>query len=164
MKIKVIVAMAAGLGLGLGLIGSATADDSDGGLAGRVFAVQAELRLSLDPTYPPGSVFDSCFYFNEDGTWLDPLWPDVPADAVPGVWFQHAEHPKIAYTATVPASPATFDLLYIQQGLVWPNPANGRQKLHAYSSAWYTDPGSGQTFAVFELEIRGEAVDECPYF
>lgn len=163
MKIKVTLALAAGLGLSL--IGSAAADDSDGGLAGRVFDVKAELRLSLDPEYPAGSFWESCFYFNADGTWLDLLWPDgIPANAVPGVWLQHAEQPKIAYTVTVPASPATFDLLYIQHGDVRSSPATARQKLHAYSSAWYTDPGSGATVAIYEFEIWGEAVDTCPYY
>jgi hypothetical protein len=162
MKIKTSLAIVTGLGLTL--FGPTAALGSDNGLAGRIFVVRAELRHSLDPLYPAGSFWDACIWFNEDGTWVDPLWPDYGI-AVPGVWYQHSEHPRIAYTVTVPASTATFDLLYIQRGVVWPARVEARhkheQKLHAYSSAWATF--DGETVAVYEFEIRGRAVDQCPY-
>jgi len=160
MKIKTGLAIVAGVGVTL--LGPVAALGSEDSLAGHVFVVRAELRHSLDPLYPAGSFWDACFWFNEDGTWVDPLWPDYGI-AVPGVWYQHSTKPKIVYTTTVPASAATFDLLYIQRGEVWPPQENAQQKLHAYSSAWTTDPDSGETVAVYEFEIRGRAVDACPY-
>jgi hypothetical protein len=160
MNIKTVLAIATGLGVTL--LGPTAAFGGGDGLAGRTFVVRAELRHSLDPLYPAGSSWDACFWFNEDGTWVDPLWPDYGI-AVPGVWYQHSARPKIAYTTTVPASAATFDLLYIQRGEIWPSQESAQQKLHAYSSAWTTDPSSRETVAVYEFEIWGRSVDECPY-
>lgn len=160
MKIKTILPIITGLAVTV--LCPTVAMASEASLAGRIFVVRAELRHSLDPLYPAGSHWNACFWFHEDGTWVDPLWPDYGI-AVPGVWYQHSAKPKISYTTTVPASTATFDLLYIQRGEVWPSQDNAQQKLHAYSSAWSTDPGSGETVAIYEFEIRGRAVDECPY-
>lgn len=135
----------------------ATLDKVSGGLAGRIFAVDAEVTLSLDPAFPAGTTFQNCYYFNEDGTWFDPLFPDFGI-AVPGGWIQHTELPKISYTATVAASDETFGLTLIQSGTVGPPRGAAMQKIRAYTTVWVG------ALPVVEVLSNGRSVDECPYF
>lgn len=127
-------------------------------LAGRIFAVDAEVTFSLDPAFPAGTAFQNCYFFDEDGVWFDPLFPDFGI-AVPGGWRQHTGFPKIGYTATVAPSDATFGLTLIQNGQVTPPPrGNGHAKLRAYTTVWV------EALPVVEVLSVGRAVEECPYF
>lgn len=136
---------------------AAQAAQASGGLAGRIFAVDAEVTLSLDPAFPAGTTFQNCYYFNEDGSWFDPLFPDFGI-AVPGGWTQHTELPKISYTATVAASDDTFGLTLIQNGIVHPASGASMQKIRAYTTVWVG------ALPVVEVLSKGRAVEECPYF
>lgn len=149
------------IGLSFIVSAMATPDNSKplSGLADRVFAVEAEILYTLDPasTGPVGSTFDNCYYFNEDGSWFDPLFPEPPG--LPGVWIQHTELPKIIYTATVPIPGA--GLLLIQNGTVNPSRGNSKQRLTAYTAVFSSGvPGNG---LFVEVESRGRAVETCPF-
>lgn len=141
---------------------------SHNSLAGKVFAVRAEVIFSLDPTFPAGTTFNNCYTFNEDGSWEDPLFPDISAP-IPGVWVQYTERRKIRYTATVSA--LAPGLLLIQNGTVRPGRHNdgdsdsdsdsdGKKpsKLTAYTSVFVND------LRVVDVLSKGKAVDTCPYF
>lgn len=131
------------------------------GLAGRIFAVEAKVVYSDDPLLPAGTVFNNCYHFNADGSWFDPLYPDISA-AVPGYWVQHTDLPKIKYTATVSESAvgdgAFAGLLLTQTGLVRQSQGNGRQKLLAYTNVYF------EGWPFIEVVSRGDAVEACPYF
>ena len=135
----------------------AALDKTSGGLAGRIFAVDAEVTMSLDPAFPAGTTFQNCYFFNEDGSWFDPLFPDFGI-AVPGGWIQHTELPRISYTATVAASDDTFGLTLIQNGTVGPPRGTAMQKIRAYTTVWIG------ALPVVEVLSNGRSVAECPYF
>lgn len=145
--------------LGIAVSATATPDNSEplNGLGGRVFAVEAEVLFTLDPgeTGEVGSTFENCYYFNADGSWVDPLFPS-PDYVVPGVWVQHTELPKIIYTATVPI--AAQGLLLIQNGTVNPSRGKAKQRLTAYTSVFIEGIG-----LFVEVESRGRSVEECPF-
>jgi len=149
----------------LTLSNSGIADPGAGGafdgLAGRIFAVEAKVVYSDDPLLPAGTVFNNCYYFNADGSWFDPLYPDIGV-AVPGYWVQHADLPKIMYTATVSESAVAdgdFDgLLLTQTGVVAQSQGEGRQKLLAYTNVYF------EGWPIIEVVSRGDAVEACPYF
>ena len=145
--------------LGIADSAIATPDNSGplNGLSGRVFAVEAEVLFTLDSdaTGEVGSTFENCYYFNEDGSWEDPLFP-APGYVVPGVWVQHTELPKIIYTATVPI--AAEGLLLIQNGTVNPSRGKAKQRLTAYTSVFIEGLG-----LFVEVESRGRSVEECPF-
>lgn len=150
-----------GLIVCLGIADSAIATpDNSGplnGLNGRVFAVEAEVLYTLGPdeTGEVGSTFENCYYFNDDGSWEDPLFP-APGYVVPGVWVQHTELPKIIYTATVPI--AAEGLLLIQNGTVNPSRGTAEQRLTAYTAVFIEGVG-----LFVEVESRGRSVEECPF-
>lgn len=156
MKINSGYAAAIGLILISAIASSAGADPGRseplGGLSGRVFAVEAEILFSLDPSSPVGLVFENCYTFNEDGSWEDPLFPLGP---FPGVWVQHTELPKILYTATV--DDAFPGLLLIQNGTVHPSRGKGVQRLTAYTTVF------DQGVPVVEVLSKGKAVESCPF-
>ncbi len=131
------------------------------GLSGRIFAVEATVVYSDDPALPAGTVFNNCYYFNADGSWFDPLYPDLGV-AVPGVWVQYADLPKIAYTATVSESAVAGGdyegLLLTQNGVVNQSKGKGRQKLRAYTTVYF----AGWPF--IDVVAEGDATDSCPYF
>jgi hypothetical protein len=148
----------------LTVAGPAAADLGAGdfeGLANRVFAVEAWVVYSVDPTLPEGTVFENCYSFNADGTWFDPLYPDL-GSAVPGVWVQYAESPKILYSATVSESAVSggpyAGLLLTQNGIVNTTEDNGRQKLLAYTTVYF------EGFPIIDVVANGRSVASCPYF
>ena len=152
-----------GVVLSLGIVVSVTAKPDNSkplsGLEGRIFAVEAEIVYTLSPgdTGEVGSTFNNCYYFNEEGEWVDPLFPDPSGNfVVPGVWVQHTELPKIIYTATVPI--ASEGLLLIQNGAVNPSRGKARQRLTAYTSLFVEGVG-----LFVEVVSRGRSVEECPY-
>jgi hypothetical protein len=143
---------------------SAAADPGAGefeGLAGLTFDVTAEVTYSDDPALPAGTVFENCYFFNEDGVWFDPLYPDFGV-AIPGYWVQHSMLPKITYTATVSETAAAggpfAGLMLTQNGVVTPGPDNGNKKLLAYTTVYFGG------WPIVEVVSIGRAVDDCPYF
>ena len=144
--------------LGLGTAGVAATPPQAGelsGLAGRVFAVSAEIVFSLDPSSPVGLVFDNCYIFNEDGTWEDPLFP-APEATIPGTWVQHTERPMVEYTATiVDLAP---ELLLTQNGTVHPARGSGQQHITAYTTVFFYGD------VIIDVVSRGRAVEECPFY
>lgn len=158
-QIRNVVFVAALIAAGPGMADPGAGDFE--GLAGRIFAVEATVVYSDDPAFPAGTVFDNCYYFNADGSWFDPLYPNL-GSAVPGMWVQHADLPKIAYTATVSESAVAGGdyegLLLSQNGVVHPSQGTGRQKLRAYTTAYF----AGWPF--LDVVSEGHAVDSCPYF
>lgn len=169
MQIRTLSATILGTLVCVGIAASAGAG-SHNSLAGKVFAVTAEVTFSLDPDFPAGTTFNNCYTFNEDGSWDDPLFPD-PAAPIPGVWAQYTERPKIRYTATVSA--LAPGVLLIQNGTVKPghhddgdsdsdsdSDSDGKKpsKLTAYTSVFVND------FRVIDVLSKGKAVDICPYF
>lgn len=129
---------------------------SFGGLSGAIFAVEAEVVGSLDPGFPAGLIFDNCYFFNEDGSWYDPLFP-YPNSGILGVWVQHADLPRIEYTATV-ADASHAPVILIQNGTVIPGPAVGKQGILAYTTAVV----AGAVAAV-EVVSVGHRVETCPF-
>ena len=131
------------------------------GLEGRIFAVEARVVRSEDPGLPAGTVFNNCYYFNADGTWFDPLYPDR-GSAVPGFWVQHVQSPKIRYTATVSESAVTGGpyegLSLTQNGTVNSAEDNGRQKLLAYTTVYFGG------WPIIDVVSEGRVVDSCPNF
>lgn len=127
-----------------------------GGLSGAIFAVKAEVVASLDPSFPEGLIFDNCYFFNEDGSWHDPLFP-APNSGVLGVWVQHDDLPRIEYTATV-ADASHAPVILIQNGTVKPEPAVARQKILAYTTVVV----AGALVAV-EVVSVGHRVETCPF-
>jgi hypothetical protein len=131
-------------------------DEPFGGLSGAIFAVEAEVVASLDPGFPEGLVFDNCYFFNEDGSWYDPLFPYPNSDIV-GIWVQHADLPHIEYTATV-ADASHAPVILIQNGTVVAGPGVGKQKILAYTTAVVAP-------AVVAVEVVsvGHRVETCPF-
>lgn len=167
MKMNVLrtatLGIVAGLGMTGSIVGHAENDGPFGGLAGTVFAVRAEVVASIDPD-EVGFEFDNCYYFNEDGTWVDPLYPDFDFDSpgALGVWVQHTDRPKISYTATVANQVETPGLLLIQNGTVTPGPANGKKaQVVAYTTVFLIE---GDTVPLVEVKSTGEGMDTCPFF
>jgi len=149
----------------LGLLGSlASHAEGDGpfdGLAGTVFVVHAEVVASLDASLPAGTAFDNCYHFFEDGTWFDPLYPEF-GFGVSGVWVQHTDRPKIAYTATVANQSETPGLLLIQNGTVTPGPANGKKaQVVAYTTVYSI---AEENLPLIEVKSVGVGTDTCPFF
>lgn len=156
-----LLGIIAGVGMIGSLAGHADDDGPFGGLAGTVFVVRAEVVASVDPGLPVGTVFDNCYHFYEDGIWFDPLYPE-PGFGVPGVWVQHAERPKIAYTATVADQSVTPGLLLIQNGTVTPGPASGKKaQVVAYTTVFSV---AEENLPLVEVKSVGVGADACPFF
>lgn len=159
-NVRITVIGIFGLILNLNLVGPAWAgsekDGPFGGLSGAIFAVEAEVVASLDPGIPEGLIFDNCYFFNEDGSWYDPLFP-YPNSGIFGVWVQHADLPRIEYTATV-ADASHAPVILIQSGTVIAGPAVGKQKILAYTTAVV----AGAVVAV-EVVSVGHRVETCPF-
>ena len=88
-----------GLSIAISVIAQPDNSKPLSGLEGRIFSVEAEILQTADEgsTGPVGLTFNNCYYFNEDGEWVDPLFPDPSGNfVVPGVWVQHTEHKKIS--------------------------------------------------------------------
>jgi hypothetical protein len=153
-------------GLTIGIVESVGAipDESQRlrGLAGRVFAIHGEYLNSMPPAPPVGFEFDNCYYFNADGVWLDPKFPDpgnpgnMPENpaVVPGTWIQHTNGAKTSYTALAEL-PGILNL--VQNGTVTPAGGRGTLQFEAYSTVLLF----GEVIA--EIVSLGHEVDECPF-
>jgi hypothetical protein len=168
MKRILCLAAAIGLiasGLTIGIVDSVEAKPGESqrlrGLEGRVFAIHGEYLFSLIPGVAVGDEFDNCYYFNADGVWLDPKFPepanpaDNPEGAWPGIWIQHSNGAKTSYTAMAEI-PAAVEL--VQSGTVTPAGGRGTLQLEAYSTVIIPGP-----VVIAEVVSIGYQVDECPF-
>lgn len=114
------------------------------GLSDRVFLVNVEVVADPGCFFPPGFVFPNCYFFNADGSWVDPGFP------VAGTWLQDSVGVKTGYSATADAGGG---LVLIQEGLVTPADGGGVLQITAYSTA-----------VIFGLEFLsvGFEVEGCP--
>ena len=117
------------------------------GMGGRVFAVQVT-DLS------DGSTFPNCYYFNSDGTWDDPLFPEI------GTWVQHSTGASTPYTAEAVGDFGIIIQL-LQQGTVTPAGGSGVLQLEALSQAIVVG-GDLDGVVLAEFLSVGSEVDECP--
>jgi hypothetical protein len=159
MRSKAYLATIAALIATIGVIGivetvEATPDGSQRlrGLGGRIFLVEVEVVFAEDGfgIPPVGSFFSNCYFFEPDGTWLDPAFPR-PGGAVAGDWMQHSNGTKTAYTASVDAG-----VLLWQDGTVTPAKGKGVLQLEAFTTVLFGDWVLGKFVSV------GSEVDECP--
>ena len=120
------------------------------GLGGRVFLVEVEVVASFLEELPVGLVFSNCYFFEADGTWVDPAFPD-PETPVPGTWMQHSNGTKTTYTASVEVG-----IVLWQEGMITPAHGKGVLQLEAYSSVFFGD------FSLADFVSVGSEVDECP--
>ena len=122
------------------------------GLGGRVFLVEVEVLAAEDGfgLPPVGFIFANCYFFEVDGSWIDPAFPD-PASPVPGTWVQHSTGAKTTYSAF-----SDVGILLWQDGTVTPARGRGVLQLEAYSTVFYGD------FPLAKFRSVGEEVDECP--
>ena len=154
MKIKlystIVIALIAAIGF-VETVG-ATPDGSQRlrGLGGRVFLVEVEVVASFLEELPVGTVFPNCYFFEADGTWVDPAFPN-PETPVPGTWTQHSNGTKTTYTASVDVG-----ILLWQEGMITPAHGTGVLQLEAFSSVFFGD------FSLADFVSVGSEVDECP--
>ncbi len=118
------------------------------GLGGRVFAVEVT-DLS------DGSTFPNCYYFNSDGTWDDPLFPEL------GTWTQDSTGASTPYTAEAVADFGGIIIQLLQQGTVTPAGGGGVLQLEAHSQAIVVG-GDFDGLVLAEFLSVGSEVDECP--
>ncbi len=160
------VALVIALGLILGVVttvDTAQAGSGKNSLAGRAFAIEGEWLASAEGfgLPPAGTVFENCYTFNEDGTWVDPLFP------APAYWIQHTAGRKISYTAIGDGS--AFAAILVQNGTVQQGRRNdgdsdsdsdsdGKRKarLTAYSTLYFLGG-----LVAGEIVSRGHEVDTC---
>lgn len=127
--------------------------------ADRFFEIKVKLIAGgTSPFFdPPDTPGPNCYSFREDGTWIDPLFPNpigtwVPEDS-PGM----VEH----YTAMADwgGIPDVIPpLLLVQEGQVTPTTGNGEVRLQAFSTLFID--GTDIVLAVFMS--TGHEVNECP--
>jgi hypothetical protein len=113
------------------------------GLGGRTFAVQV---TNLTGNGPPFGTFSNCYTFNDDGSWIDPLFP------VPGTWIQDSTGAATGYTATafLPIG-GGLAVLLVQEGTVTPAMGGGTLQLEASTSASIV-LASDPTVVIFPLD------------
>lgn len=149
MKSKALLSLICGLSIGVfGIVGTVAAapDGSQRlrGLGDRVFLVNVEVIADPNGIFPPGFIFPNCYFFNADGSWVDPGFP------VPGTWEQDSVGAKTGYSATADAGEG---IVLLQNGVVTPADGRGVLQITAHSEA-----------AIFGLEFLsvGFEVEECP--
>ena len=109
------------------------------GLEGRVFQVQVQ---NLTTGEPP---FQNCYYFLEDGTWIDPPFP------VPGTWVQHTNGAATTFTAEAFFEFLPFvSLTLVQEGEV--TPAQGSGVLQFEASTWVTGFFVGNAGEIVDID------------
>ena len=156
MRTKAFLTAVISLTLSFGMFGSAAADPDGSqrlrGLGGRVFLVEVEVIAAEDccGLPPVGFIFANCYFFEVDGSWIDPAFPD-PASPVPGTWVQHSTGAKTTYSAF-----SDVGILLWQDGTVTPARGSGVLQLEAYSTVFFGD------FPLAKFRSVGEEVNECP--
>ena len=155
MKNKLYLTIIGTLIAAIGIVGTVGAKPDGSqrlrGLGDRVFLVEVEVVASvLGDDLPVGMVFPNCYFFEDDGTWIDPAFPN-PETPVPGTWMQHSNGTKTTYTAS-----AEVGIVLWQEGTVTPAKGGGVLQLKAFSTLWFGD------FALAEFVTVGSEVNECP--
>ena len=149
MRINAFLTAVISLTLSFGMFGSAAADPDGSqrlrGLGDRVFLVEVEVITAEDccGLPPVGFTFENCYFFEADGTWIDPAFPR-PSSPVPGTWVQHSTGAKTTYSA------------FSDVGILLPARGRGVLQLEAYSTVFFGD------FPLATFRSVGEEVDECP--
>lgn len=121
---------------------AATPDESQRlrGLGGRVFEVTV---VEL----PDGVPFSNCYFFEEDGTWIDPPFPGGP-----GTWGQHTNGASTTYTAMATWEiPDVLSVVLVQDGIV--TPARGRGVLQLEATTLVTGVIGGEPLEVEFLSV-----------
>ena len=143
---KTRISLVAVLVFAVGIFGAvgpllATPDDSQRlrGLGGRIFEVTV---VEL----PDGEPFANCYFFEEDGTWIDPPFPGGP-----GTWVQHTNGASTTYTAVAEGEwvPGVY-LVLEQNGAVTPAQGSGVLQLEATS--------------IVDVLVGGEVVAEVEFY
>lgn len=141
----------------LGSIGLAEASQGDdrASLAGKIFYVDATILSS--PSFPEyeGFVIQSCFWFEEDGTWIDLEWPGEGLEPIPGVWIQHTESPFINFTAFARWPDLGWTL--VEDGVVSLGEKAKKGRLRTNATVF-----SETNEVVFYLSVEGHDVESCP--
>jgi hypothetical protein len=146
------VAIAMIIPLGVGGIAEtvgATPDESQRlrGLGGRTFEVEVTNLTT-------GDVFANCYTFNEDGTWIDPLFP------APGVWSQNSNGASTSYSGEASFFiPGVISASLVQEGTVTPAGGRGILQLEAHSTAVIEEEGA-EPFTLEFLSV-GFQNNEC---
>ena len=153
---KTVLTVVVGTIVSFGIAGSAGADPDGSqrlrGLGGRVFAVNVYDVFGDE-------YFDNCYTFYADGTWDDPLFPEL------GIWNQDSNGAKTSYTGTAFAedldigAPFLVNILLEQQGMVTPARGRGNLQLWAFSEAFSEELGG----LIGQFESVGYEVEECPF-
>ena len=98
------------------------------GLGGRTFEVM------VTELWEGGGSFHNCYVFEDDGTFIDPLFP--PGDSN---WVQHRVGTSTNYTAVATSViPDVLDLTLVQEGVITPAGGSGVLQLEASSYAMGT--------------------------
>ena len=120
------------------------------GLEGRTFAVHTEV---IDvPNIPP--VFDNCYTFGADGTFINPLFPDFDTtEVVPGTLSQQSTGARTTFVAEVPLGP----VLLRTEGTVTPAQGGGVLQITAVSEVFVAGSSIGTT-----VEAGAESTDCVP--
>lgn len=149
MKNRTFVIMICGLVAGIMGVIETVAAAPDGsqhlrGMGDRVFLVHVEVVADPYGIFPPGFEFPNCYFFESDGTWIDPGFP------VPGTWEQDSVGTKTGYVASADTGEG---LVVMQEGVVTPASGRGVLQITAHSEA--------QALGLVFFSV-GFEVDECP--
>ena len=95
---------------------------------------------------PDGEPFANCYFFEEDGTWIDPPFPGGP-----GTWVQHTNGASTTYTAVAEGEwfPGVY-LVLEQNGAVTPAQGSGVLQLEATT--------------IVDVLVGGEVVAEVEFY
>ena len=120
--------------------------------ADRFFQVQVKLIAGgEEPIFPPPSPpGPNCYSFLEDGTWIDPLFPNPFGTWVP----DDSDGAVERYSAVAVAGP----FVLVQEGQITPTAGNGMVRLQAFSTL-YLAPDD---LVLAQFMSTGHEVDGCP--
>ena len=151
MRTRRLLILIVGLVFSFGVV---QADASD-----RFFQIQVKLisggqSAFFDPPGPPGP---NCYSFLDDGTWIDPLFPNPF-----GIWVPEDSNGVVEQYTAAAAWDGIPDvippLLLIQEGQITPTTGNGQVRLQAFSTVFIL----GTDIVLAQFMSTGREVDECP--
>jgi hypothetical protein len=148
--LTLLIALVAALGISQTVVAAPDGSQRLRGLGDRVFLVEVEVVESVLGDLPVGTVFPNCYFFEADGTWIDPAFPR-PESPVPGTWMQHSVGAKTTYSASIDVG-----IILSQDGTVTPAQGKGVLQLEAFSTLFFGD------FALAKFVSIGSEVDVCP--
>jgi hypothetical protein len=125
--------------------------DSHKGLA----KVRISLALTQSSFTPPDTLGPNCYSFLDDGTWIDPLFPNPV-----GSWEADPNGAATRYTAIADfaGSFGLPPLLLVQDGQITPTTGKGQVRLQAFSTVFL----GGTDIVLAEFLSTGREVDQCP--